>query len=86
MAFVSPALDEIGTLEGLHTLFYTSPDEYGLGLRLQRASIEHLKDLGVARVVMRAGYRGDGPRLSALYRRLGAFHSGELYTLNLKAS
>lgn len=85
MTIVSPALDEIGKSEALHTLFYSSPDVPGLGLRLQRTSIEYAKSIGVDTMVLRAGHRGQGPRLAALYRRLGAVPSGNLFMIDLQS-
>lgn len=84
MALVAPTLHEIGETEGMHTIFYTSPEFPGLQLRLQRASMEYLRSLGVGHVVLRAGPRGNGPRLPALYRRLGAVPSGQLFMVDLK--
>ena len=84
MALVSPMLYALDSTEGLHTLFYTDPKVPGLGLRLQRASIEFLRGVGVDNVILRAGHRGNGPRLTALYERLGAKPVGRLFAIHFK--
>ena len=84
MALASPVLYALNSTEGLHTLFYTDPDVPCLGLRLQRASIEFLREVGVDNVVLRAGHRGNGPRLGALYRRLGAKPAGNLFMIHFE--
>lgn len=83
MALISPSLEAPGRLTGTHLLFYASADVPGLGLKLQRASIERLRAKGVDEVFFRAGVRGSGPRSSALYRRLGAETFGEIFKLEL---
>ena len=55
-------------------------------MKLQRAAIETLQARGVNEVFFRAGVRGSGPRMGAMYRRLGAADDGQLYKLNLKAA
>ena len=86
MSIFSPTLYDSGRTEALHTTFYCSPSAPGLGLKLQRASIEFLRGIGVAEVIFRAGTRGAGPKLGALYRRLGAEECGQLFILKLKAT
>lgn len=66
-----------------HTTFYADPSFPGLGMKLQRAALEMLKARGVTEVVWEAGNRGDGPRLGAMYRRLGAAEHGRTYRLEL---
>ncbi len=83
MAVVSPTLYSAARVEAMHTAFYCSPDATGLGLKLQRASIDFLRSTGVTEVLFRAGTKGDGPRLGALFRRLGAVPSGDMYYLDL---
>jgi ribosomal protein S18 acetylase RimI-like enzyme len=65
--------------------FYVSPDARNLNLarRLQRAALEGVRRRGAAKMYMRAGVRGSGPRLGALYRRMGARDYGQLYELDL---
>ena len=84
MAIVAPQFDSHHGTDAVHTLFYASPDAPGIGLKLQRASVEFLRGLGVDQVAFRAGTRGTGPKQGALFRRLGAQNVGEMFTLNLK--
>lgn len=86
MAIIGPSLELPGQSSALHTTFFASKDAPGLGMKLQRASIEALRSRGVSEVVFREGVRGDGHRMGALYRRLGAERAGELYQLGLKGS
>ena len=80
----APSLETPGERVAVHNLFYASPDFPGLGRRLQKAAVEALRHHGVRELVLRAGTRGDGPRLGALYRRMGAEDHGHLYLLKLK--
>jgi ribosomal protein S18 acetylase RimI-like enzyme len=77
------SLEQAGRQWACHTAFYASPDYPGLGLKLQRKAAEGLRARGVHEVAMRAGVRGSGDRVSALYRRLGAEPFGEFYRLEL---
>jgi hypothetical protein len=52
-------------------------------MKLQRASIEALRNKGVGEVIFRAGTRGSAERVSVLYRRLGGEDFGQLYRLDL---
>jgi hypothetical protein len=83
MAVISPTLDDPNALMANHLPVFASPDCPGLGMKLQRASIEALRSKGVTEVFGRAGIRGSGPRLGAAYRRLGFEEAGQLYRLNL---
>ena len=83
MTVIGPSLDERERVAGFHTIFFASPDVRGLGMRLQRASLDALRERGVHEVQMRAGHRGSGPRLGTFYRRLGAEEFGQLYRLEL---
>lgn len=76
---IGPTFDAPNIVQAWHTIFFASPDMPGLGIKLQRAALERLRTLGVDEVVMRAGVRGSGPRLGALYKRLGAEDLGHLY-------
>lgn len=84
MSILGPSLDSQHQIEALHTIFFASPDAPGLGMRLQRAAIEALRERGVTDLYLRAGHRGSGPRLGTLYRRLGAAEFGQLYRLELQ--
>lgn len=80
---IGPSLEAENRSSACHTAFFASSDAPGLGLKLQRAAAEFLKERGVYEVAMRAGVRGDGDRTGALYRRQGAEPFGELYRLPL---
>jgi len=84
MTVIGPSLDARERLVGLHTIFFASPDIRGLGMKLQRAALEALRERGMDEVQMRAGHRGSGPRLGTFYRRLGAEPFGSLYRLELE--
>lgn len=84
MTVIGPSLDERDRLAGFHTIFFASPLIHGLGMKLQRAALDALRQRGVAEVQMRAGHRGSGPRLGTFYRRLGAEEFGQLYRLELE--
>ena len=86
MTIISPSLESPGKVEALGTAFYADPAAPGIGLKLQRAAMADARDRGAAVMYLRAGVRGDGPRLGALYKRLGAEPFGELYALPLRAS
>jgi hypothetical protein len=80
---MGPAFETPDITQAWHTLFYASPDTHGLGMKLQRAALSRLREIGVGEVIMRAGVRGDGPRLGTLYRRLGAEGIGDMYRVGL---
>jgi hypothetical protein len=84
MAVIAPSLDAPDQTDAMHLTLFASREFPGLGMKLQRASIAALRAKGVDELFMRAGVRGDGPRLSAAYRRLGATDYGQLYALTLK--
>jgi hypothetical protein len=83
MTIISPSLERCDSTTGIHTLFYCDPSFKGLGMKLQRASIEALRNKGVGEVIFRAGTRGSAERVSVLYRRLGGEDFGQLYRLDL---
>lgn len=84
MYLIQPSLERQDSIIGVPTLFYVEPGFAGLGMKLQRAGISMLKARGADEIVFRAGPRGSGPRLSSLYKRLGAVEFGELYSLRLE--
>lgn len=86
MAVISPSLESPDVTSAMHTVFFASPEFPGLGMKLQRKSVEGLRERGVGEVFFRAGTRGSGPRLGTLYRRMGAEPFGDLYKLELKAA
>ena len=83
MSIVEPTIEAPDLIQGQHTIFYASPDMPGIGMRLQRAALDGLRERGAKQVFMRAGYRASGPRLGTFYRRLGAQEIGQLYRLEL---
>lgn len=84
MSLIAPRLDKLDRQDGVQTIFFASPEIPGVGLKLQRASIELMRGLGVERVILRAGTRGAGERTSSIFRRLGAQDAGQMFTLDLK--
>lgn len=86
MTIVCPSLESVSKTEALNTTFYASRHAPGIGIKLQRASLAALRTRGVDSVTFRAGTRGGGPRMGALYRRLGAEDFGQLFTLDIKGA
>lgn len=84
MAIVSPSLESPDVTSAMHMTFYASKDIPGLGMKLQKASIAGLRTRGVDELFLRAGTRGAGPKMSSLYRRLGAEDFGQLFKLELR--
>lgn len=84
MVVVAESLDGVEQFEAMQMPFYADPSVPRLGMRLQRASIEALRAKGVDDLYLRVGVRGSGPRLGAMFRRLGAEDAGHLYRLPLK--
>jgi hypothetical protein len=82
---IAPSLELVDLTVAQQSVFFVSADApcVMLGLQLQYAFIAAAKARGVAQVIMRAGVRGDGPRLGALYRYLGAEPFGQLFRLTL---
>lgn len=83
MTILSPSLESPKTKIAVQTTFFASKDSPGLGMKLQRASIAALKERGTDEIFFRAGPRGSGPKMGALYRRLGAQDDGQMFRLNL---
>lgn len=83
MTVLSPSLAGRDMLSGTNTTFFASPEFPGLGMKLQRAALQSLKERGVGEVFAEAGQRGDGPRLGAMYRRLGAAEHGQVFRMEL---
>jgi hypothetical protein len=84
VSVLSPSLDSPHETLAEQTIFFADPALPGLGMKTQRAAIADLKDMGVDRVLLRAGHRGSGPRLGTMFRRLGAEPFGGLYNLPLR--
>jgi GNAT superfamily N-acetyltransferase len=86
MTVLGPSLDAVDRMEALHLPFFVSKDcPGGLGLKLQRAALERLREKGVSDLFARAGNRGSGPRLGVLYRRLGFEEFSTLHRIDLTA-
>jgi hypothetical protein len=86
MTTISPSLKSAGVTSGLSLAFYGSPDFPGIGMRIQSAAIEALRARGVDDLYFEAGKRGDGPRLGAMYRRMGAEEYGQVFRLDLESA
>lgn len=84
MSVLSPSLESPDLLTAIQTPFFVAREFPGLGMKLQRWAVTSLRERGVGEIYMRAGTRGSGPRLGSLYRRLGAFSTGELYMIDMK--
>lgn len=84
MSVLSPSMERRDVMTAIQTTFYASQEFRGLGMKLQRESVASLRALGVGEIYMRAGTRGDGPRMGTLYKRLGAAETGQLYMIDLK--
>ena len=83
MTLVAPSLADENLTTATHTTFYADSAVPGLGLKLQRAALRDLKKRGVDEVFLEAGQRGSGPRLSVLYKRLGALDYSQVYRMQL---
>jgi len=83
MTLVAPSLADENLTTATHTTFYADSAFPGLGLKLQRAALRELKKRGVDEVFLEAGQRGSGPRLSVLYKRLGALDYSQVYRMQL---
>jgi hypothetical protein len=83
MTLVAPSLADENLTTATHTTFYADSAFPGLGLKLQRAALRDLKKRGVDEVFLEAGQRGSGPRLSVLYKRLGALDYSQVYRMQL---
>lgn len=81
---IGPTIERSGVRSACHHIFHASPEFRGLGRKLLRASEDRLIQKDVDEVFMRAGTRGDGPRLGSVYRRMGAEFEGELFRKRLK--
>lgn len=83
MSLISPSLTSEKVTTATHTTFYADPQFPGLGMKIQRAAMAALKDRGVTEIFMEAGKRASGPRISSLFKRLGAVPHGEVYRLEM---
>ena len=83
MTVSAPSLETRNRTETHALSFFADPSAPGIGIKLQRASLAAARERGADVLYFRAGVRASGPRLGALYRRLGAVPAGELYSLEL---
>lgn len=81
LTIIGPSFDDAEVMSAHHTTFFADSAFPGLGMKLTRLANEALRAKGVGEIIFRAGVRGDGPRLGAFYRRLGAEDYGRLYRL-----
>lgn len=86
MSIIGPSLEDENIISALHMTSFASKDFPGLGLKLQRAAAGFLRQRGVTELFMRSGVRGSGPKMGALYRRLGAEEFGQLFRLELEGT
>lgn len=80
---ISPSLEKQDLKVGTQTTFFADPSFKGLGMRLQRAAVERLREKGVGEAYFHAGVRGMGPRMGTVYRRIGAESHGQWFRLEL---
>jgi hypothetical protein len=83
ITIIAPSLESAEITTAVNTTFFASADFRGLGMKLQHSSLAALRARGVDEVYFRAGVRGAGPKMGAMYRRLGASPDGQLYKLDL---
>lgn len=86
MTIVGPSLEDDAVTSAQALTFFASPDFPGLGIKLQRASLTALRERGIGEVFARAGVRGSGPKMGALYRRLGFEDFGQMFKLTMEAA
>jgi len=85
MTIISPSLTGENKVSASNLTFFADESAPGLGIKLQRAAINALRNKGVREIFWEAGDRGSGPRLGSLYRRLGAVEHGRTYRLAMGA-
>jgi GNAT superfamily N-acetyltransferase len=84
MTMISPSIEKQDIEVATHTAFFADTKNFkNLGIKMQRAAIDALKQRGVSELYLRAGVRADGPRMGILYKRLGAKPHGEWFKLDL---
>ncbi len=69
MAVTSPSLDARNQLDAMHLPFFASAEFPGLGMKLQRASVDALRKRGVGMLYMRAGVPACGAPARGWERR-----------------
>ena len=83
MSELMPSREMPNRIAAVETIFYASADFPGLGMKLQRETLRRLRAKNVAEVWFRQGIRGNGPKTSVMYKRIGAEPSGSLWRLDL---
>ena len=83
MTELTPSREAPGRVSAVETTFFASREVPRLGMKLQRETLRRLAARGVSEVWFRAGTRGDGDRIEAMYRRIGASPAGSLWRLSL---
>jgi hypothetical protein len=86
LSLIAPSLESPDIRSGQHLTFFASKEFPGIGMKLLRAANENLAARGATEIFMRAGVRGVGHKMGAVYRRLGAEEFGEMYRLDLGAA
>lgn len=86
VSVIAPSLTSESVTSAVHTTFFAAPEFPGLGRKLQRAAVIALKERGIDEAFMQTGVRGDGARMGALYRRMGAERQGEMYRIDLRGA
>lgn len=85
MSIISPSLENETTTCAAQTTFFADKSFPGLGLKLQRFSVQALKERGINEIYFRTPHRGPSEeKMEVLYKRLGASNFGKLFQLNLK--
>lgn len=84
MTVLGPGLEKPNLMVAVQTLFYGSPDARGVGTGLQKASVTALEARGGEwSVIQKAGHRGSGPRLGAMFKRMGSEDLGTLHRFSV---
>lgn len=86
MTLFAPSWEHSDRTWAINTTIYASPAYPGLGDKLHRAAMKTSLAKGADEQFDRAGARGDGPRMGALFRRHGAELDGQMYRTNLRDS
>lgn len=86
VVLIGPSLEDIDLVSATQNTFFVTRAFRGIGFRLLRFAIDGLRKRNVGEVILRAGVRGDGRRLTAMFERLGAKEYGHLYNIMLRAA
>lgn len=80
---IQPTFIDSRLMAAHHTSIWADPATPGIALRMLRFANDRLRSKGVDEIILRAGTRGDGPRLGALFRRVGSEPAGQLFRLEV---